>query len=149
MVDEMVDVVVEVRTSSPKTAISLPEDAKKKAGKVDDTVSSGYKRRPTASNKHGDEVESATRRAWGRTELRNPGYVCFLMRLYRALRGCSCGSRGFLEDRMMDIITGRAPPRLDAASTRTINPRYPRRKNKLLLGGLSLFNEAFTLDSPL
>ena len=24
-------------------------------------------------------------------------------RLYRALRGCSCGSRGFLEDRMMDI----------------------------------------------
>ena len=31
----------------------------------------------------------------------------FLMRLYRALRGCSCGSRGFLEDRMMDIITGR------------------------------------------
>ena len=32
------------------------------------------------------------------------------MRLYRALRGCSCGSRGFLEDRMMDIITGRAPP---------------------------------------
>ena len=28
------------------------------------------------------------------------------MRLYRALRGCSCGSLGFLEDRMMDIITG-------------------------------------------
>ena len=32
------------------------------------------------------------------------------MRLYRALRGCSCGSRGFLKDRMMGIITGRAPP---------------------------------------
>ena len=31
----------------------------------------------------------------------------FLGRLYRALRGCSCGSRGFLEARMMDIITGR------------------------------------------
>ena len=31
---------------------------------------------------------------------------------YRALRGCSCGSRGILEDRMMDIITGRAPPLL-------------------------------------
>ena len=24
----------------------------------------------------------------------------FLMGLYRALRGCSCGSRGFLEDRL-------------------------------------------------
>ena len=36
--------------------------------------------------------------------------ICFVffMRLYRALRGCSCGSRGFLEDRMMDIITGSA-----------------------------------------
>ena len=36
--------------------------------------------------------------------------IIILMRLYRALRGYSCGSRGFLEDRMMDIITGRAPP---------------------------------------
>ena len=40
----------------------------------------------------------------------------FLMRLYRALRGCSCGSRGFLEERMMDIITGRAPPPARAES---------------------------------
>ena len=40
----------------------------------------------------------------------------FLMRLYRALRGCSCGSRGFLEDRMMDTITGRAPPPARAES---------------------------------
>ena len=31
------------------------------------------------------------------------------MSLYRTLAGCGCGSRGFLEDRMMDIITGRAP----------------------------------------
>ena len=30
------------------------------------------------------------------------------MILYRTLKGCSCGSRGFLEDRMMDIITVRA-----------------------------------------
>ena len=34
MVDVAVDVVVEVRTSSPKTAISLPEDAKKKREKL-------------------------------------------------------------------------------------------------------------------
>jgi len=38
------------------------------------------------------------------------------MRLYRALKGCSYGSRGFLEDRMMDIITGRAPPPARAES---------------------------------
>jgi len=37
----------------------------------------------------------------------------FGMRLRRALRDCSCGSRGFLEDRMMDMITGRAPARND------------------------------------
>ena len=36
----------------------------------------------------------------------------------RALRGCSCGSRGFLEDRMMDTITGRAPPPAQAESHR-------------------------------
>jgi len=39
------------------------------------------------------------------------------MRLYRALRGCSCGSRRFLEDRMMDIITGRAPPPVSIRQT--------------------------------
>ena len=38
-----------------------------------------------------------------------------LLLLYRALRG-SCGSRGFLEDRMLDIITGRAPPPARAES---------------------------------
>ena len=32
-------------------------------------------------------------------------FLVLLMRLYRALRGCSCGSRGFLEDRMMDMLT--------------------------------------------
>ena len=31
-------------------------------------------------------------------------------------RGCSCGSCGFLEDWMMDIITGRAPPAARAES---------------------------------
>ena len=31
--------------------------------------------------------------------------LLFFLRLYRALRVCSCGSRGFLEDRMMDTIT--------------------------------------------
>ena len=45
------------------------------------------------------------------------GAAFFLMRLYRALKGCSCGSRGFLEDRMMDIITGRAPPPARAGSS--------------------------------
>ena len=42
--------------------------------------------------------------------------------MYRALRGCSCGSRGFLEDRMMDIITGRAPwpPLARAESQRSV-----------------------------
>ena len=45
----------------------------------------------------------------------------FWMRLYCALRGCSCGSRGFLEDRMMDIITGRAPPPARAESHRSIS----------------------------
>ena len=36
--------------------------------------------------------------------------------MYRALRDYSCGSRGFLEDRMMDIITGRVPPPARAES---------------------------------
>ena len=37
-------------------------------------------------------------------------FLCFLDEIIpHSLRGCSCGSRGFLEDRMMDIITGRAP----------------------------------------
>ena len=31
-------------------------------------------------------------------------------------KGCSYGSRGFLEDRMMDTITGRAPPPARAGS---------------------------------
>ena len=39
-----------------------------------------------------------------------PFLFVFWLRLYRALRDYSCGCRGFLEDRMMDIITGRAPP---------------------------------------
>ena len=47
--------------------------------------------------------------------------VVFETRLYRALRGYhSYGSRGFIEDRVMDIITGRAPPpaRADHSSLR-------------------------------
>ena len=48
-----------------------------------------------------------------------PLFPLFLMRLYRVLRGHSYGNRGFLEDRMMDIITGRAPPPARAESQRT------------------------------
>ena len=45
-----------------------------------------------------------------------PFLFVFWLRLYRALRDYSCGCRGFLEDRMMDIITGRAPPPARAES---------------------------------
>ena len=40
----------------------------------------------------------------------------FLMRLYRALRVVVAVVVGFAEDRMMDIITGRAPPPARAES---------------------------------
>ena len=36
-----------------------------------------------------------------------------------ALKGYSCGSRGFLEDQMMDLITGRAPPPARVESQRS------------------------------
>ena len=60
-------------------------------------------------------------------------FFSFLMRLYRALRGCSCGSHGFLEDRMMDIITGRAPPLARAESHRSKGSRELARPGPSLL----------------
>ena len=53
------------------------------------------------------------------TSVESTIFIFILMRLYRALGGCSCGSRGFLEDRMMDIITGRAPHPARAESQRS------------------------------
>ena len=58
------------------------------------------------------------------------------MRLYRELRGCSCGSRGFLEDRMMDIITGRAPPLARAESHLSKGSRELARPGPSLLKAL-------------
>ena len=62
----------------------------------------------------------------------------FLMRLYRALRGCRCGSRGFLEDCMMDIPTGRAPPPARAESHLSKGSRELARPWPSLLENLGL-----------
>ena len=49
-------------------------------------------------------------------------FFLFFDEIIRALRGCCCGSRGFLEDWMMDVITGRAPPTAQAESHDIIAP---------------------------
>ena len=64
------------------------------------------------------------------------------MRLYRALRGCSCGSRGFLEDRMMDMITGRAPPLARAESHLSKGSRELARPGPSLLEALRLLRSS-------
>ena len=66
------------------------------------------------ANTHAKVVNTTPHRAITRYCIDKPPFLGFFwMRLYRALRGCSCR---FLEDRMMDIITGRALPLARAES---------------------------------
>ena len=59
--------------------------------------------------------------------------------LMSAHSGCSCdSSRGFLEDRMMDIITGRAPPLARAESHLSKGSRELARPGPSLLEALGL-----------
>ena len=46
-------------------------------------------------------LSRSTNAACGSCHTLHGFFLFFWMRLYRALRGCNCGSRGFLEDRMI------------------------------------------------